>query len=61
MNQYLMTDDDVVEILHNKLLKNRPYLLRFTNYDNERYEIRMSEEDITYFIKVLKEFRRDND
>ncbi len=61
MNQYLITDDDIVEILHNNLLQNRPYLLRFTNYDNERYEIRMSEEDITYFIKILKERRRKND
>lgn len=53
MTTYILTNDDIVEILYNDMLKDRPYLLRFYNYDNEKYEIRMNKEDIDYFTKIL--------
>lgn len=53
MNTYILTKDDIVEILHNDLLKDRPYLVRFYNYDGEKYEVRMNQEDIDFFINIL--------
>lgn len=55
MTKYIMTNDDFIEILHNELLKNRPYLIRFRNYNNEMYEMRATEEDIKSLTKMLEE------
>lgn len=53
MTTYILTNDDIIEIIYNDMLKDRPYLLRFYNYDNEKYEIRMNKEDVDYFTKIL--------
>jgi hypothetical protein len=53
MKTYILTNDDIVEVLYNDMLKDRPYLLRFYNYDNETYEIRMNKQDIDVFIGIL--------
>jgi hypothetical protein len=55
MTQYILTDNDILEILYNDMIKDRPYLLRFYNYDNEKYEIRMTKNDIEIFIELLNE------
>jgi len=37
-------------------LKNKPYLVRFVNYNNgERQELRLTEEDVKNLYNILKE------
>lgn len=59
MTTYILTENDIIEILHNDLLKDRPYLIRFYNYDGEKYETRMNKEDIDFFIELLKDIKED--
>jgi hypothetical protein len=47
---------DTIEIHYNELLKNKPYLVRFVNYNNgERQELRLTEEDVKNLYNILKE------
>lgn len=55
MKTYILTNNDIVEILYNDMLKDRPYLLRFYNYHGEKYEIRMNQSDIDQFVEILTE------
>jgi len=48
----LSLDQDVVELLTNQNLSYRKHLIRFTNYSNERYELRSTTEE----LKVLADF-----
>ena len=52
-SNYIVFDGDFITIIHNELLKKRPYLIRFINFDNEQYEIRMEKEELNRFIKFL--------
>lgn len=53
--------DDIIEILHNENLDKKPYLLRFFNFHNERYEIRMDEDDLKDFTKAIDDlFSQDS-
>jgi hypothetical protein len=51
-SELIVLDQDAVEILANENLLYKPYLLRLTNYNNERYEMRLSGDD----LKVLTDF-----
>lgn len=51
-SKLIVLDQDAVEILANENLLYKPYLLRFSNYGNERYEMRLSRDD----LKVLTDF-----
>ena len=51
-SKLIVLDQDAVEILANENLLYKPYLLRLTNYGNERYEMRLSGDD----LKVLTDF-----
>jgi hypothetical protein len=55
-SNYIVFDGDFITIIHNENLKNKPYLVRFINFDNEQYEIRMSKEDLDKFINFLSTF-----
>jgi hypothetical protein len=47
---------DRIEVHYNKSLKNKPYLVRFVNYNNgERQELRLTEEDVKNLYNILKE------
>ena len=52
-SNYIVFDDDFITIIHNELIKKRPYLIRFINFNNEQYEIRMEKEELDRFIKFL--------
>lgn len=56
-SNYIVFDGDFITIIHNELLKKRPYLIRFINFDNEQYEIRMEKEELDRFIKFLSTFK----
>jgi hypothetical protein len=51
-SEIIVLDQDAVEILVNENLKYKPYMLRFTNYNHEKYEMRLSGDD----LKVLTDF-----
>lgn len=51
--QTIVLEDDIIEIFYNSHLSNNPYLIRFTNYHNMRYEIRASENDIRELSEIL--------
>ena len=52
----LNLDCDVVEIHHNELLKNKPYLVRIFSYNNtDPTELRVDEEQVKNLYQTLKE------
>jgi hypothetical protein len=51
--QTIVLEDDIIEIFYNANLSNNPYLIRFMNYDNMRYEIRANENDIRELSEIL--------
>lgn len=60
-NPYMIVlDQDAVEILANENLFYKPYLLRLTNYNNERYEMRLSGDDLKVLADFLNQFVEDN-
>ena len=56
----IVLDQDAVEILSNENLFYKPYLLRLTNYNNERYEMRLSRDEIKGLADFLNQFVEDN-
>lgn len=49
---------DIIEIHYNKLLKNKPYLVRVFNYNNnEPNELRLTEEQVKNLYQTLKEHK----
>jgi len=60
-NPYMIVlDQDAVEILSNENLFYKPYLLRLTNYNHERYEMRLSGDDLKVLADFLNQFVEDN-
>lgn len=53
-SKILILEDDILEILHNDLLSNKPYLIRMTNFSNEVYEIRADEDDLVRLREILE-------
>ena len=45
--------NDVVEILHNPMLKYRPFLLRLINFNNEKYELRLDYGSLQELVNLL--------
>ena len=56
----IVLDQDAVEILANENLLYKPYLLRLTNYNNERYEMRLSGDDLKVLADFLNQFVEEN-
>lgn len=54
--KYLILENDIVEILHNANLKNKPYLIRLVNFSNENYEIRVDRADIKFLVNFLQDY-----
>jgi hypothetical protein len=48
--------NDSVDILHNSLLSYRPYLLRFNNFNNEQYELRLNKEQLNDLYNFLGDY-----
>lgn len=48
--------DDMVELLYNDNLRNKPYMVRLTNFSNERYEMVLSREDLEKFSSFLNKY-----
>ncbi len=51
-------DYDLIEIHYNPNLKNKPYLVRVFNYNNNYpEELRLDEKDIENLYKILREHK----
>lgn len=50
----IVLENDVIEILYNKNLKRKPYLLRLVNYNHELYEMRADENDLKELSLILE-------
>lgn len=49
---------DLVEIHYNPILKNKPYLVRVFNYNNdEPEELRLDEKEIKDLYKILQDHK----
>jgi hypothetical protein len=54
----LELDYDLIEIHHNPMLKNKPYLVRIFSYNNfDPEELRLDENDIKNLYNILKEHK----
>jgi len=53
-SKILILEDDILEIFHNDLLSNKPYLIRMTNFSNEVYEIRADKDDLVRLREILE-------
>ena len=52
--------NDMIDILYNPDLSHRPYLLRLTNFSNERYELRLDNEQMNDLYNFLGDYIRDS-
>lgn len=59
-SDYVNLHDDFVEILHNPHLSNRCYMIRLTNYSNERYSMMINKEDLKGLADLLNKFLENN-
>lgn len=51
--------DDMVELLYNDNLRNKPYMVRLTNFSNERYEMVLSRKDMEHLADFLMDYIQD--
>ena len=51
--------DDMVELLYNDNLNNKPYMVRLTNFSNERYEMVLSRKDMEHLADFLMDYIQD--
>ena len=49
----ILLENDIIEILYNENLSKNPYLIRLINFNNERYEIRASQEDLEELSAII--------
>ena len=54
----LILEYDTIEIHYNKLLKNKPYLVKIFSYnDTDTHELRLDEKEIENLYQILKEYK----
>jgi hypothetical protein len=54
----IILEYDLIEIHHNKKLKNKPYLVRVFSYNNiDPHELRLNEDDLKNLYNILKEYK----
>jgi len=51
--------NDLIEIVSNPFLKYRPFLLRLTNFSNERYELRLNREQLNDLYNFLGDYVKE--
>lgn len=53
----LILEYDLIEVHYNKLLKNKPYLVRVFSYNNsDPSELRLDEKEVKNLYQTLKEY-----
>jgi hypothetical protein len=51
--QTIVLNDSVIQILYNKYLSSKPFLVRIYGWDDEPQEFRMNETEIQSMIQIL--------
>lgn len=59
-SQTLFFEDDTVELMKNDTVSSRPYLIRFTGWNNY-YDFRSSDEDLRTLANTILSFIGDKD
>lgn len=54
-SKILILQDNIVEVLHNDMLSNRPYLMRLTGW-NTQYDFRASKEELENLAGFILSF-----
>ena len=55
-SKLIVLDQDAVEILANENLRYKPYMVRLTNYSHERYEMRLSGDELVELADFLNSY-----
>ena len=53
----IILEYDLIEIHHNKNLKNKPYLRVFSYNNSDPHELRLNEDDLKNLYKILKDYK----
>lgn len=56
----IIFDDSIIEILHNPNVTKYPYLMRLSGYISERYETRMSREELRGLAEFILKYLENN-
>lgn len=55
-SKILALNDDIVEIIHNPILSNKSFMIRLTNYSNEKYEMTLNKDNIEGLAEFINDF-----
>ena len=50
--------NDIMELIYNPILKYRPFLLRIINFNNEKYELRLNENELNQIGDFIKNYSK---
>jgi hypothetical protein len=54
----IVLEYDLIEIHHNKHLKNKPYLVKVFSYNNsDPHELRLNNSELKDLYKILKQYK----
>ena len=56
----IIFDDSIIEILHNPNVTKYPYLMRLSGYISERFETRMSREELRGLAEFILKYLENN-
>lgn len=56
----IIFEDSIIEIQHNRLLTKQPYLLKLYGYISEKYETRMSREELKQLAEFINWYLENN-
>lgn len=59
-SEYLNLPDDFIEILHNPSIKNKSYLIRLTNFGNERYYLTLNRDNMMVLAEFILKYLENN-
>ncbi len=55
LKQIIELNKYYIEIHHNDLVKNKPYLIRIFNYESDPIEIRATQEELNDFMGYIRQ------
>ena len=59
MKKLIDIEDGIIELLSNPKLTRKKYMIRLMNYDNEKYELVLTRQEMYDIVYGLSEFLED--
>lgn len=56
----IIFEDSIIEIQYNRLLTKQPYLVKLHSYISEKYETRMSREELKQLSEFINRYLENN-